>query len=982
MAVCNFIGLRPPKIFAALLLCGTVLSVFYAQSQSLSDSVLVKESHTAFEELIHINHDSAILHLENLNQLSSDIDYVRGKFLYLYDMGYYLFTQRKMDSSLYQYQKSLDMAEKHRLEKEVVMAKIWIGNHMYFKNEREAARKTYEEVITESITLNYIDGIANGYYGLASLENDAEKILLLHLKIDSLYKAHGTYSPILSNSLGALGKIYLDLGFIESAKEYYAKSFEIAKKSNYVSGLDYANEIRGEIELRQNNLTKAEEYFKKALKKSKQKKDTFLIAQNLTNLASVDFRRADYEMAIDKLKTAHEYLKLVKDSVSLTYANLQLAKNYIELGKLAEAKGHLAYAAKYPKYLSENDYRISFLETSIRFNEAQESFSKAFELQKKLQELKIEIEKNRNSVAFVEFERRNALEKNQQKIALLNSEKELIEQQKTNQRNLLLGGMGLTSLIGIFLFFQYRNRQKTNKKLRELDQLKSNFFANISHEFRTPLTLISTPVEQKLASGKLSKTDRKDFEMIQRNSQRLLSLVDQLLDLSKLEAGKYQLRVAKSNLGNLIDALGESFQFTAKQQDIAYKIDVEGLQEAWFDKDVIEKIMANLLSNAMKYTDKGGKVLLKAKRENDKAVILVENSASSINPETLEKLFDRFYQANAHAEGVGIGLSLVKELVGVNHGSIKADQTSEGTLQFEIVLPIAKSAFKKDEFAEQSFNEAYVVPSNLTTFSIPIEALEDINEEDDRDILLLVEDNAEVRQLLRNTFTDAYQIVEAADGQEGIEKALEHVPDLIISDIMMPKVDGLKLCETLKTDERTSHIPIILLTAKAGEEDQYKGLSTGADAYVTKPFKTRMLETRVKNLITSRKALRNRYSQEVILKPKDIAITNLDELFLERVQNVLEQKLTESSFSIQEFSKAVGMSRMQLHRKLKALTGLSASEFVRSQRLKLAAELLKKSNVNVSQIGYQVGFNDPSYFTKCFREAYGASPTEYSVKNR
>ena len=245
----------------------------------------------------------------------------------------------------------------------------------------------------------------------------------------------------------------------------------------------------------------------------------------------------------------------------------------------------------------------------------------------------------------------------------------------------------------------------------------------------------------------------------------------------------------------------------------------------------------------------------------------------------------------------------------------------------------------------------------------------------------MVEDNAEVRLLLKDTFSDTYQIVDAADGLEGMDRALEYIPDLIISDIMMPKVDGLKFCDTLKTDERTSHIPIILLTARAGEEDQYKGLATGADAYVTKPFKTKVLKTRVKNLIASRKALRDRYSQEVILKPKDIAITSLDEQFLERVQLVLDGKLTESSFSIQQFSEAVGMSRMQLHRKLKALTGLSASEFVRSQRLKLAATLLKNSDANISQIGYQVGFNDPSYFTKCFREAYGVSPTEYNKKD-
>ena len=902
---------------------------------------------------------------------------------YLYKSAFH-WSQSNLDSVIASMKNALKFAQKLKDDGKIstcyvrlAMAQSNLGNY------DEAKRLTYKalEIAKRS---NDWEGLYYSYYRLGNTyyyENDFENALANYLKVDSIFQHHERKEPALAASLANIGQIYMELHNFAKAKDYFLRSkeqyrlmdraegvmyigFNMGKlefnKGNYQNSIDslipvldyYSNtgninevsDISGWIGasyLKLQDYTKAEKYYEQSVNLAEKTNKKLLIANGLVGLAEVEKFKGNPNKSITHLKKALE----IYDGMNITYNKSQILKN------LATA------------YSEKKDYK-----TAIEYLEA-------------FQSLEDSIVKQENSKQVHELEAKYENEKKEQEIALLKSQNELAEQQKRNQRNLLLGGLGITSLAGIFLFLLFQNRQKTNKKLRELDQLKSNFFANISHEFRTPLTLISTPVEQKLASGKLSKTDRQDFEMIQRNSQRLVSLVDQLLDLSKLEAGKYQLRVAKGNLGNLIHALGESFQFTAKQQDIAYKIDVEGLQEAWFDKDVVEKIMANLLSNAMKYTDKGGSVSLKAKRKNDKAVILVENTASALNPENLEKLFDRFYQANANAEGVGIGLSLVKELVGVNHGSIKADQTSEGTLQFEIVLPIAKSAFKKEEFAEQSFNEAYVVPSNPTAFSIPIEASNDINEDDDRDILLLVEDNAEVRQLLRNTFMGAYRILEAADGQEGIEKALEHVPDLIISDIMMPKVNGLRLCETLKTDERTSHIPIILLTAKAGEEDQYKGLSTGADAYITKPFKTRMLETRVKNLITSRKALRNRYSQEVILKPKDIAITNLDERFLERVQKVLHQKLTESTCSIQEFSEAVGMSRMQLHRKLKALTGHSASEFVRSQRLKLAATLLQNSDANVSEIGFQVGFNDPSYFTKCFREAYGVSPTEYSKKN-
>ncbi|WP_445381338.1 hybrid sensor histidine kinase/response regulator transcription factor [Robiginitalea sp. IMCC43444] len=609
-----------------------------------------------------------------------------------------------------------------------------------------------------------------------------------------------------------------------------------------------------------------------------------------------------------------------------------------------------------------------------RYKEAYAALDRAFQLQDSLsRKQKVDV--------TLELESKYQTEKKEQEIALLNTEKELVEQQKTNQRNLLLGGIGITSMIGIFLFVQYRNRKRTNDKLRELDRLKSNFFANISHEFRTPLTLIMGPVEQRLSSENISPEDRQDLEMIDRNSRRLLNLVDQLLDLSRLESGKYQIRAVEGDLGRTIRTQAEGFQYLASRRNIEFEITVEDLEKAWFDRDVIEKVMANLLSNALKYTNSGGGVSLRASRNGNKAVLSVRNTALTLDPKNLEKLFERFYQADSHTEGAGIGLSLVRELVQACHGSVQIKALDESTFQIIAEFPVAKEAFKAEEIADRSAEGAVAPVRKATIDPGPGDAFEEFTEIDERPIILVAEDNTDVRQLLRNNFSKEYKVIEAGDGKRGTEIALERVPDLIISDIMMPEVDGLTLCQTLKSDERTSHIPIILLTARAGEEDQYKGLSTGADAYVTKPFKIKTLNTRVSHLIDSRKALRERYSQEVILRPKDIAITSLDELFLERVQKVLDNRLTESSFSIQEFSEAVAMSRMQLHRKLKALTGLSASEFVRSQRLKLAADLLRKSDANVSHIGYEVGFNDPSYFAKCFKEAYGVSPTEFSKKS-
>lgn len=723
-------------------------------------------------------------------------------------------------------------------------------------------------------------------------------------------------------------------------------------------------------------------YYRQALKYIDKSTSPNTLSDIYWNLA------ANY-LRLKQNDSAEYYYKLRTSLFENTGQFEDLALTYSSLGGFYNKVNRYSDGAKYQKMALDIYDKLKSKRTGnilgtldgLAYSYAKlNRYKEAYEILDRAYSLSDSLSLKQNTELTLELESKYQTEKKEQEIALLNSEKEVIEQQKINQRNLLLGGIGFTSIIGIFLFYQYQNRKKTNKKLRELDSLKSKFFANISHEFRTPLTLISGPVEQRLDSKKLSKTDRQDFEMISRNSKRLLNLVDQLLDLSKLEAGRYKIRIVKDNLGNLLRVQAEAFQFMAKQRDIAYETMVSDLQEVWFDKDIIEKIMANLLSNAIKYTAPGGSITIRAREKNKAAEIKVENTASSLDSVNLEKLFDRFYQGDTHAEGVGIGLSLVKELVNTSGGTIKVHTLPENTIQFIVVLPVARSAYKSDALFQKTPTENPATPSTITSFSTAIEKLEDLPEEEQRDILLIVEDNAEVRQLIRNTFADTYQIIVAENGKLGIEMAIETIPDLIISDIMMPIMDGLQLCETLKTDERTSHIPVILLTARAGEEDQYKGLSSGADAYVTKPFKIKMLKTRVTQLISSRKTLRKRYSQEVILRPKDIAISNLDEVFLERVQKVLDSKLLESSFSTEEFSQAVGMSRMQLHRKLKALTGLSATEFVRSQRLKLAADLLRKSDANVSQIGYEVGFNDPSYFAKCFKEAYGVSPTEYSKK--
>lgn len=533
-----------------------------------------------------------------------------------------------------------------------------------------------------------------------------------------------------------------------------------------------------------------------------------------------------------------------------------------------------------------------------------------------------------------------------------------------------------SSLFYLYYFLRLK-QQITNTKLKgikELAKAKSIFFANISHEFRTPLTLISGPIERQLSKPEISKADKEEFNLILRNSKRLLNLVDQLLDLSKVESKKLKLNISKGNLSYFLTELVSAFKHKALDKNIDFSYKIKPLTSAWFDKDIIEKIVTNLLSNAIKYTPKNGRIHIDTSISENQVIIKVTNNGNIITEDNLSKLFQRFYQANKTSEGVGIGLALVKELTNIYHGSISVHTINQDDIQFTVMLPYEKEYFDKSEIydVEPTISNDYNDESINLVQSKP-------NSKRDLPLILIVEDDADIRHFIKSIFKNDYIIFESKNGQEGIEKAFKTIPDIIISDVMMPLKNGFELCKTLKEDEKTSHIPIILLTAKTGEENEIAGLNTGADDYIAKPFSAKKLVVRVEKLIELRKKLRHRYQQNIIQLPEDIAITPTDEKFLNRIETLFKTHLTDPSFNAENFSKAMGMSRMQLHRKLIAITGLPTTAFIRSQRLKIAMQLLKTSDATVSEVAYTSGFNTVSYFIKSFKEIYGKTPSEYKL---
>jgi signal transduction histidine kinase/DNA-binding response OmpR family regulator len=592
---------------------------------------------------------------------------------------------------------------------------------------------------------------------------------------------------------------------------------------------------------------------------------------------------------------------------------------------------------------------------------------------------------------IVELETRFEKEKQEQRIQFL-------EQEKTIQRlwtNVLIVG-SLLLVVTIIIIYRLQKlraakahqlletQQALNEKLKETDSLKSRFFANISHEFRTPLSLILGPVEEQLRSSQLQAGQKKNLVMIQRNGQRLLSLVNQLLDLSKLEAGKMELSVQQGNLADFLHVLTASFDSLAEHRQITFIKNISSLETSvGFDADKVEKIVNNILFNAFKFTLAGGKVIFSFRiyAEKKEVMMSVVDTGKGIPKNEQANIFSPFYQLKNDGEegqsGTGLGLSLVNELVALYGGTITLrSELNEGTC-IDVILPFLDPAATSEYYSHEAISDQ--VDKAIQVIAEEIQPSIEVTVEEHQSILI-VEDNADLRNFIASGFRNEFTILSATNGEEGYSLAMRHIPDLIISDVMMPKVSGLDFTNNIKTDERTCHIPVILLTAKADSTSRIEGLKTGADDYLAKPFSMEELQVRVHNLLDLRKRLAENLKKEFALQrqeaePEELS---LDQKFILKVKSVIEANISNSMFSVEMLAGEVNLSRAQLFRKVKALINMSPSELINDLRLQRAAYLIRVKADNVAQIGYAVGFNEQSYFSKRFRKKFGVSPSEYA----
>lgn len=538
--------------------------------------------------------------------------------------------------------------------------------------------------------------------------------------------------------------------------------------------------------------------------------------------------------------------------------------------------------------------------------------------------------------------------------------------------------------------------QLEHRKSEEVHRAKTEFFTNVSHEFRTPLTLILGPLQSILHRGtdEISSPEvKQQLHLVEHNARRLLRLVNQLLDLSKYETGHLRLQVAEGNLVKFVHEIFLSFTPVAAEKSIDYRFTAEAdALRAWYDRDQLEKVFFNLLSNAFKFTAKGEKISLRVaptQRDGHSFIrIAIQDTGAGIPRSQLDKIFERFYQgtnAFARGAGTGIGLSLAKSIVGLHHGRLDVESEPGVGTTFCVCLPTQRSHFADDEiiadFRDSEAREYYTTDEakagNEHTAGVAI-----LLANHPAPTVLVVEDNADVRAYVCRHLRGRYHVLEAADGQAGWEVATQKMPDLIISDVMMPVLDGITLCRKVKSNPATAHVPVLLLTARTATVHQKEGLSSGADDYVVKPFNAELLKIKVDNFLASRHRLRNLLGKEFDLPQLGIDVGSADDDFLKKLMQVVSDNLSDPRMSVEELAHQIGYSRSQVHRKLKTLTGETVSEFVKGIRLKAAAEILRQSRTAISEVGDQVGFSSAAYFAKCFKEHFGLTPTQYATKYR
>lgn len=864
----------------------------------------------------------------------------------------------------------------------------------YYSVDLEKSKAYADEALEISLELSHKKGTGRAYF---QLSNYYWKKTDSHTSIHYAFEAIKLFEECMPAGLGVcygmLGLNYSELGEFDKALYYHRLALAIDEKNgnqrNIAADLNNMGTIYFYHKQKQ-NYDSAVHYFLRSLDVVTSRGDRSGIMLAYNNLGSTYCRKGQYQLAMTYLNKALPMAIELDNADRLSLIHQSFGELYLSLRLYNNAHKHFEAALGIAHDIGNKKRKEEVYEQLKDLALLNKNYKLAFEYQNDLSHLRDTLYNFERSRQIAEMQTIYDTERKEQTIKVLEQEKRL----EAIWRNVLIAGVVLT-VLGAWLIFtwqRYRTRKANqlleaelvlNAKLKELDKLKSELYTNIAHEFRTPLTLILAPLENEL---KKASEGKENLLLIRRSANRLLELINQLLDLSRLESGKMSMNIIHGDLKQLLTVITTSFDALADNKQIRF-IKTIAIEKSWcwFDQDKVEKIITNLLSNAFKFTPSGGTVMLEIRSSDDQSISLtVSDTGPGIATDEQSRIFLPFYQVrqiSGSQQGSGLGLSLVKELVRLYNGTLSLDSHPASGTSFRISLPINKESFASEDIG---LEESIIKPPYV---------IEELTKEDESSprrqgsspicdyCVLVVEDNDDMRRFIATVLRDnGYAVMSARNGKEALRLAQNHIPSLIVSDLMMPYMDGIEFTRRIKNDERTSHIPVILLTAKNEHQSRLHGLKTGADDYLTKPFSPEEVVIRIENLIEIRKKLTSKF-RERISAPAKIPPVSLDDSFLQKAKDVVEVNLADGMFTVEKMADDMNLSHTQLLRKLKALTGISPNDFIKDIRLKRAADMITHRVNSLSRIGYAVGFTDQSYFTKCFKKQYGVTPTEYSLQH-
>jgi signal transduction histidine kinase/CheY-like chemotaxis protein len=816
-----------------------------------------------------------------------------------------------------------------------------------------------------------------------------------------------------ATNLDNIASIYAEEGDYTIALQYIHQALAIEKEIDNVYGMATSFQTISSFHQKNSQIDSSLHYLRNALKCYDFVGDKLGLANTYSNYGEAYLLKKEYDKSLSYFVLAKDIAQSIDNEKGIAYALGGIGKAHFYLGNLNSAivtfekSVMLAEKHNYTPLLLSN-YRYLAKAHKKRGNRGDEA-----NYLEKLLSVKDTVYQQEKQKQASELLARFESERKESEIQLLNQRNLIARNQLARQRTTIavVVIVLIFSIVGVFLLFRrYREKKRINQllenknreieekqreierqnrtleeqayKLRELDEIKTRFFTNISHEFRTPLTLIIGPVEQ-LLSKPLENESEATLKRVLNNAQNLLGLINQLLEISKIEKGMVKMQFAKGNISRQLQFITEMFSNAAAEKKLDMQFHPKGNNfTGYFDKGKMERILFNLLSNALKNTDKGEiRVILEHSVQKGFVKISVSDTGCGIEKEKVPFIFDRFYSTGITPEGrkasSGIGLAYTRELIKIYRGTVDVvSEVDEGST-FTIELPCTLDCFDKHEYELVDYSECETEVLNPKT-TVPVaKAAGHENISREQETILLVEDHDELRRFIASNLVENYRVLEAENGRVGIDLALKERPHLIITDVMMPEVDGMELAKTLKNNEETSHIPIIMLTAKASEESRIAGLETQVDDYLTKPFSYRELSVRIKNLLTIRAKLREKYHRSITVNPSEVTTNSIDEQFLSKLLRIVEENMADTDFSVESLCDLAGTSRTALHNKLKSLLDQSATEFINSIRMKRAAHLLKSRSGTISEVAYTVGFNNLSYFNRLFKKCFGQTPSEF-----